>query len=111
MLIGVAGVVKALVVTSVAEEGLDVSACNLIIKYNVVGSERTLIQRRGRARALDSRSILLALDGSVERREVENIHRERVMHACLRNLQVHFSFFHCNHSRSFRPKASSNSRR
>ncbi|KAI6243062.1 Type III restriction enzyme [Aphelenchoides fujianensis] len=82
------GVVKALVVTSVAEEGLDVSSCNLIIKYNVVGSERTLIQRRGRARALDSRSVLLALDGNVERREVENIHRERVMHACLRNLQA-----------------------
>lgn len=41
------GGLKVLVVTSVAEEGIDISECNLIIKYNSVGSERTLIQRRG----------------------------------------------------------------
>ncbi|KAI6178431.1 Type III restriction enzyme [Aphelenchoides besseyi] len=81
------GLVKTLVVTSVAEEGMDISACNLIIKYNVVGSERTLIQRRGRARALNSRSVLLALDNLTEQREIENINRERMMHTCLKNLQ------------------------
>ncbi|KAI6211687.1 hypothetical protein M3Y96_00460500 [Aphelenchoides besseyi] len=81
------GCVKVLVVTSVAEEGMDISACNLIIKYNVVGSERTLIQRRGRARLLNSRSILLALDSHIEQREIENINRERMMHICLKNLQ------------------------
>jgi ERCC4-related helicase len=41
------GKIKLLVVTSVAEEGVNIAACNLIIKYNNVGSERSMIQRRG----------------------------------------------------------------
>lgn len=78
--------------TSVAEEGLDISACNLIIKYNTVGSERTMIQRRGRARARDSKSILLCLDDDVEQREIVNIVREQMMHLCLKQLQICFTF-------------------
>lgn len=84
----IAGEVKAVVATSVAEEGMDITTCNLIIKYNNVGSERTMIQRRGRARALDSKSYLLALDESVEQREVDNMKREVVMHKCLDNLRA-----------------------
>ncbi|VDK51954.1 unnamed protein product [Anisakis simplex] len=83
-----AGLRKILVATSVAEEGLDISACNLIIKYNNTGSERTLIQRRGRARAKNSRSILLALDGSIEKRELENIQKEELMRLCLKHIQT-----------------------
>lgn len=82
------GNIKILVVTSVAEEGLDISACNLIIKYNTVGSERTMIQRRGRARAKDSKSVLVCLDDDIEQREIANIIREQMMHQCLQNLQV-----------------------
>uniref|UniRef100_A0A914ZSV2 RNA helicase n=2 Tax=Parascaris univalens TaxID=6257 RepID=A0A914ZSV2_PARUN len=82
------GLRKVLVATSVAEEGLDISACNLIIKYNNTGSERSLIQRRGRARAKNSRSILLALDGSIEKRELENIQKEELMRLCLRHIQT-----------------------
>lgn len=61
--------------------------CNLIIKYNNVGSERTLIQRRGRARAKDSRSILLALDNKTEIQEYENVKKEIMMYECIRDLQ------------------------
>lgn len=76
-----------MVVTSVAEEGLDIDACNLVIKYNSVGSERTMIQRRGRARALGSKTVLLALDGSVESREMDNITKEDLLNKCLLNIQ------------------------
>uniref|UniRef100_A0A183V420 RNA helicase n=1 Tax=Toxocara canis TaxID=6265 RepID=A0A183V420_TOXCA len=89
------GLRKVLVATSVAEEGLDISACNLIIKYNNTGSERTLIQRRGSYRfahlsriGLNSRSILLALDGSIEKRELENIQKEELMRLCLKHIQT-----------------------
>lgn len=61
--------------------------CNLIIKYNNIGSERTLIQRRGRARAKDSRSILLALDNKTEIQEYENVKKEIMMYECIRDLQ------------------------
>ena len=41
------GDINILIATSVAEEGLDIASCNLIIKYNSVGSEKSFIQRKG----------------------------------------------------------------
>uniref|UniRef100_A0A158R4E3 RNA helicase n=1 Tax=Syphacia muris TaxID=451379 RepID=A0A158R4E3_9BILA len=82
------GQIKVLVATSVAEEGLDISACNLIIKYNNTGSEMSLIQRRGRGRAKNSRSVLLVLNESVEEKELENIQKELLMHRCLEHIQT-----------------------
>lgn len=82
------GDIKILVVTSVADEGINIMECNLIIKYNNVGSERTLIQRRGRARAKDSRAILLALDSGVEHQEFENMKKEAMMLTCIKDLQA-----------------------
>uniref|UniRef100_A0A915N115 RNA helicase n=1 Tax=Meloidogyne javanica TaxID=6303 RepID=A0A915N115_MELJA len=73
------GKVKVLVVTSVAEEGVNIAACNLIIKYNNVGSERSMIQRRGRARQKNSLSILLALDTGVEQAEYLNMRKEAMV--------------------------------
>uniref|UniRef100_A0A914CMZ3 RNA helicase n=1 Tax=Acrobeloides nanus TaxID=290746 RepID=A0A914CMZ3_9BILA len=81
------GSIKVLVATSVAEEGLDISACNLIIKYNNVGSERSLIQRRGRARARDSKSVLLAVEGAVAQQEFQNMRSEALMHKTIKELQ------------------------
>ena len=73
------GRIKVLVVTSVAEEGVNIAACNLIIKYNNVGSERSMIQRRGRARQKNSLSILLALDTGVEQAEYLNMQKEAMV--------------------------------
>uniref|UniRef100_A0AC34FP12 RNA helicase n=1 Tax=Panagrolaimus sp. ES5 TaxID=591445 RepID=A0AC34FP12_9BILA len=80
------GKINIVVATSVAEEGLDVAECNLIIKYNNAGSEKSYIQRKGRARAKNSRSILLALSDKVEQQEYRNIMREYLMNECLQSL-------------------------
>ncbi|KAK0710286.1 hypothetical protein B0T26DRAFT_623466, partial [Lasiosphaeria miniovina] len=53
------GKLNLLVATSVLEEGIDVSACNLVICFDPPASPKSFIQRRGRARKSGSEYFVL----------------------------------------------------
>ncbi|KAI0426631.1 RNase3 domain-containing protein [Xylaria sp. FL1042] len=75
-----AGKLNLLVATSVAEEGIDVPACNLVICFNAPPNVKSFIQRRGRARMESSRIILLS-DGSSDQHNTW-IALEKAMKQC-----------------------------
>ncbi|TRX97463.1 hypothetical protein FHL15_001741 [Xylaria flabelliformis] len=75
------GKLNLLVATSVAEEGIDVPACNLVICLNAPANVKSFIQRRGRARMENSRIVLL-LEGSPNQHDVWT-ELERMMKKCI----------------------------
>ncbi|HTT15412.1 MAG TPA: helicase-related protein [Thermoplasmata archaeon] len=85
-----AGAVNVLVATSVAEEGLDIPATDLVVFYEPIPDVIRTIQRRGRTgRARTGRAIVLVAEGT---RDV-GLHRaafarERRMHAMLERVQA-----------------------
>nr|CDI56848.1 related to cell cycle control protein dicer [Melanopsichium pennsylvanicum 4] len=58
-----------LVATSIAEEGLDIQAANLVIRFDLFNRHISFLQSRGRARAKGSRFILMAETGNKEHAE------------------------------------------
>ncbi|KAF9583828.1 Dicer-like protein 1, partial [Lunasporangiospora selenospora] len=54
-----------LIATSVAEEGLDIQPCNLVIRFDALPSTISYIQSRGRARQKNSRFIVMQEQGSL----------------------------------------------
>jgi ERCC4-related helicase len=83
------GDVNVLVATSVAEEGLDIPATDLVVLYEPVPDEIRTIQRRGRTgRARAGRAVVLIAEGT---RDI-GMHRaaqakERRMHEMLERVQ------------------------
>ena len=68
------GECNVLVATSVAEEGLDVPACNLVIRFQHVSNEIARTQTQGRARAARSEGYTILASGSKKPlREMKNI--------------------------------------
>ncbi|NWW88668.1 IFIH1 protein, partial [Rhynochetos jubatus] len=82
------GSINLLIATTVAEEGLDIKECNIIIRYGLVTNEIAMVQARGRARADESTYALVASGGSgaVEREDV-NVFREKMMYKAIQRVQ------------------------
>eukprot|EP00835_Amoeboradix_gromovi_P006196 NODE_685_length_5212_cov_0.311754.p1 type:complete len:1621 gc:universal NODE_685_length_5212_cov_0.311754:4973-111(-) len=57
------GIFNLLATTSVAEEGLDISACNVVFMFDVPKSSKSQIQTRGRARQKNSDYIVFVEQG------------------------------------------------
>ncbi|XP_043930713.1 interferon-induced helicase C domain-containing protein 1 [Protopterus annectens] len=82
------GEINLLIATTVAEEGLDIKECNIVIRYGLVTNEIAMLQARGRARADKSTYALVAQEGSgVDERESVNDFREKMMYKAIQKVQ------------------------
>ncbi|XP_053406755.1 antiviral innate immune response receptor RIG-I-like [Mercenaria mercenaria] len=80
---------KLIVATSIAEEGLDITKCNLVIRYEHVTNEIVRLQSRGRARAVHSKYYVLTEEGSwIVGKEEKNKMLEQLMNEIVPQLQT-----------------------
>ena len=86
------GEIRLLVSTSVLEEGIDVSECDLVIRFGGSVNLIQFIQSRGRARKPGSRYVLLLSDKEKQRIETIDM-QEKVMSAILRNHEQNHDVF------------------
>ena len=83
------GDVKLLVSTSVLEEGLDVPACNQIIRFDSRLTLRAIVQGRGRAaRRPNSQFVVICSDATEETLAREAIRKEANMEKAMQELNV-----------------------
>ncbi|XP_057571269.1 ATP-dependent RNA helicase DHX58 [Hippopotamus amphibius kiboko] len=82
------GTLNLLVATSVAEEGLDIPQCNVVVRYGLLTNEISMVQARGRARASQSVYSFVAAQGSRElKREMTNEVLETLMERAVTAVQ------------------------
>ncbi|XP_040851698.1 probable ATP-dependent RNA helicase DHX58 [Ochotona curzoniae] len=83
-----AGTLNLLVATSVAEEGLDILQCSMVVRYGLLTNEISMVQARGRARAGQSVYSFVATKDSRElRRELTNEMLEALMEQAVAAVQ------------------------
>ncbi|XP_008939124.1 PREDICTED: probable ATP-dependent RNA helicase DDX58 [Merops nubicus] len=78
---------RLLIATSVADEGIDISECNLVVLYEYFGNVTKMIQVRGRGRARDSKCILVTSKAEVVENEKYNRYKEEMMNEAIEKLQ------------------------
>ena len=79
------GDINCLFVTSVAEEGLDVPDCNLVVRFDLFQTMIQYVQSRGRARKKDSKFIhMIERGNSIQRETVQEAryHETRMRAFC-----------------------------
>ncbi|XP_066442551.1 ATP-dependent RNA helicase DHX58 [Eleutherodactylus coqui] len=82
------GIKNLLIATSVAEEGLDIPQCNIVVRYGLMTNEISMMQARGRARAEDSCYSFLGKSGGREsKRERTNESLEELMNKAIKHVQ------------------------
>ena len=80
------GECNILVATSVAEEGLDVPACNFVIRFQHVSNEIAKAQTQGRARAEDSEVFtILSCESALNMKEIQNAERLELVNKIIRH--------------------------
>ncbi|KAM6979182.1 interferon-induced helicase C domain-containing protein 1 isoform 2-T2 [Tautogolabrus adspersus] len=83
------GEVNLLIATSVAEEGLDIPECNIVIQYGHLTNEIGMIQARGRGRAEDSSCILIEVKNTwVAEKECLNEYRIDMMNKAIDKIRA-----------------------
>ncbi|XP_034046661.1 probable ATP-dependent RNA helicase DHX58 [Thalassophryne amazonica] len=82
------GRLNLLISTSVAEEGLDIPECNLVVRYGLLTNEIAQQQAKGRARAKDSvYSVVAERGGREEHREHVNEYLEDLTGSAIAKVQ------------------------
>ncbi|NWV77997.1 DDX58 helicase, partial [Dasyornis broadbenti] len=79
--------IRLLIATSVADEGIDITECNLVVLYEYFGNVTKMIQVRGRGRARDSKCIIVTSKIEVVENEKQNNYKEEMMNAAIEDLQ------------------------